>query len=228
MSASKRSISRRSTSRSKHSYHDGSHPPDLKEPVLMRSLRALALVAAILFFSPSLHAQPSATEGQAIRAVLDRQVVDWNRGDIEAFATGYKNSPDILFMGATDLTGLHPDAETLSQELLHQRQDGYAQLHRASSAASRRTFRHGYRKLSSRTHLPPEEAMPTATFSLSLRKLPMDGRSYATRRPSRPKRILNSNPCRVKPCSVQNITHLQGVFMEYRQLGKSGLKVPDS
>ena len=37
---------------------------------------------------------------QAIRAVLDKQVVDWNRGDLESFATGYKNSPDILFMGS--------------------------------------------------------------------------------------------------------------------------------
>ena len=32
--------------------------------------------------------------------MLDKQVVDWNRGDLEAFATGYKNSPDILFMGS--------------------------------------------------------------------------------------------------------------------------------
>jgi uncharacterized protein (TIGR02246 family) len=37
----------------------------------------------------------------AIRAVMDRQVADWNRGDIDAFATGYKNSPDILFIGST-------------------------------------------------------------------------------------------------------------------------------
>jgi ketosteroid isomerase-like protein len=32
--------------------------------------------------------------------VLDQQVVDWNRGDLNAFATGYKNSPDILFIGS--------------------------------------------------------------------------------------------------------------------------------
>jgi ketosteroid isomerase-like protein len=48
--------------------------------------------------SPFLHAQD--TTAQAIRAVLDKQVVDWNRGDLESFATGYKNSPDILFMGS--------------------------------------------------------------------------------------------------------------------------------
>jgi ketosteroid isomerase-like protein len=47
-----------------------------------------------------LQAQNNPPEAQAIRNVLDRQVTDWNRGDIESFATGYKNSPDILFMGS--------------------------------------------------------------------------------------------------------------------------------
>jgi uncharacterized protein (TIGR02246 family) len=36
----------------------------------------------------------------AIKAVLNRQVADWNRGDLDAFATGYKNSADILFIGS--------------------------------------------------------------------------------------------------------------------------------
>jgi ketosteroid isomerase-like protein len=30
---------------------------------------------------------------------MDKSVVDWNSGDINAFATCYKNSPDILFIG---------------------------------------------------------------------------------------------------------------------------------
>ncbi len=37
----------------------------------------------------------------AIRALLTRQAADWNRGDLEAFAQGYKNAPDILFIGRT-------------------------------------------------------------------------------------------------------------------------------
>ena len=37
----------------------------------------------------------------AIRSLLAHQVDDWNRGDLDAFAAGYKNSPDILFMGKT-------------------------------------------------------------------------------------------------------------------------------
>jgi uncharacterized protein (TIGR02246 family) len=53
----------------------------------------------VLAAASFLQAQNS-TSAQAIRAVLDKQVVDWNRGDLAAFAAGYKNSPDILFMGA--------------------------------------------------------------------------------------------------------------------------------
>ncbi len=66
--------------------------------------RVLLLVAALAVtaFVPSTHAQAAPpVDEAAIRAVLDRQAADWNRGDIEAFATGYKNSPDTLFVGAT-------------------------------------------------------------------------------------------------------------------------------
>jgi uncharacterized protein (TIGR02246 family) len=67
----------------------------------MRPFRALVLLVAFVAIaaSPFLQAQNSAPT-QAIRAVLDKQVVDWNRGDMEAFASGYKKSPDILFMGS--------------------------------------------------------------------------------------------------------------------------------
>ena len=67
----------------------------------MRTFRFLALfVVSVALAVPShLQAQDSPS-AQAIRAVLDKQVVDWNRGDLDAFAAGYKNSPDILFMGS--------------------------------------------------------------------------------------------------------------------------------
>ncbi len=46
-------------------------------------------------------AQSTNPQVAAIRHLMDQQTADWNRGDIEAFATGYKNSPDILFVGHT-------------------------------------------------------------------------------------------------------------------------------
>ena len=63
----------------------------------MRTLRLLAVMVLVL---PSVLVAQTASSAPAIRAVLDKQVVDWNRGDIETFATGYKDSPDILFIGS--------------------------------------------------------------------------------------------------------------------------------
>jgi uncharacterized protein (TIGR02246 family) len=68
----------------------------------MRPFRVLLVFLAILATTTPLllRGQTALPEAQAIRAVMDKQVVDWNRGDLEAFATGYKNSPDILFIGS--------------------------------------------------------------------------------------------------------------------------------
>jgi ketosteroid isomerase-like protein len=59
---------------------------------VLPTLLPLALVAAGF-------AQPAPDATTAIQALLSRQAADWNRGDMDAFAKSYKNSPDILFMG---------------------------------------------------------------------------------------------------------------------------------
>jgi uncharacterized protein (TIGR02246 family) len=68
----------------------------------VRILRALIVLLAVTVFAnaPWVLAQGSSQDDQQIRALLDKQAADWNRGDIDAFATGYKDSPDILFMGS--------------------------------------------------------------------------------------------------------------------------------
>jgi uncharacterized protein (TIGR02246 family) len=40
----------------------------------------------------------------AIRAVLDAQQQAWNRGDVDAFLTGYWHSPDLTFSGSTGIS----------------------------------------------------------------------------------------------------------------------------
>jgi ketosteroid isomerase-like protein len=45
--------------------------------------------------------KPAQNDAASIIAVLNQQSADWNKGDLDAFARGYKNSPDILFMGKT-------------------------------------------------------------------------------------------------------------------------------
>lgn len=62
-------------------------------------IAVLLLISAVPFASAEATAKPA--EKDAIVAVLTKQAVDWNRGDLDAFALGYKNSPDILFMGRT-------------------------------------------------------------------------------------------------------------------------------
>ena len=68
----------------------------------MRQYRSFAVVVVVMvvIMVTFAHAQKSAPEDKAIRAVLEKQTEDWNRGDLDAFATGYKNSPDILFIGS--------------------------------------------------------------------------------------------------------------------------------
>ncbi len=39
----------------------------------------------------------TADAATAIRAVLERQEADWNKGDLDAFLTGYWNSPKVVF-----------------------------------------------------------------------------------------------------------------------------------
>jgi len=52
---------------------------------------------------------PAARE---IRAVLDRQVLAWNRRDLEGFMKGYWRSPDLTFYsGGTTVSGWEPTLE---------------------------------------------------------------------------------------------------------------------
>jgi uncharacterized protein (TIGR02246 family) len=42
---------------------------------------------------------PSWPQSTAIEQLLHKQTEDWNRGDVNAFMTGYENSPDTTFVG---------------------------------------------------------------------------------------------------------------------------------
>jgi ketosteroid isomerase-like protein len=55
------------------------------------------IMAAVL--SPGPTRGQSVQEGsmRAVRTVLDRQVADWNKGDLEGFLGGYWNSPKVVF-----------------------------------------------------------------------------------------------------------------------------------
>lgn len=70
----------------------------------MRPFRNVVCLAALLLAlnaSARQQTPPSAAEVHAITSLLNKSADDWNRGDLDSFATSYKNSPDILFMGRT-------------------------------------------------------------------------------------------------------------------------------
>jgi ketosteroid isomerase-like protein len=64
-------------------------------------MNRLALVLLLCASVAAIAQSVPATESQAILTVLNKSADNWNRGDLDAFATSYKNSPDILFMGRT-------------------------------------------------------------------------------------------------------------------------------
>lgn len=68
---------------------------------LARNIAPITLLVLLLGLCGIAPAQSAAksSESNAIVAMLNRQAADWNRGDLNAFAAGYKHSPDILFMG---------------------------------------------------------------------------------------------------------------------------------
>lgn len=67
----------------------------------MRRLFALIFCCSTLISAVPLRAQngPDTTEAD-IRAVMTKSAVDWNKGDLVAFASSYKNSPDTLYIGS--------------------------------------------------------------------------------------------------------------------------------
>ena len=69
--------------------------------------RAKGLALLALFVLPAVHclyAQPTPAD-VGIRAVMDAQQAAWNRGDVEAFMSGYDASDSTTFVGSTITRG---------------------------------------------------------------------------------------------------------------------------
>jgi uncharacterized protein (TIGR02246 family) len=66
----------------------------------MHFYRRVTLSLFLLILTCGL-AHAATQDETTIRGVLDAQVAAWNRGDVETFMQGYKNSPDTTFVGKT-------------------------------------------------------------------------------------------------------------------------------
>jgi ketosteroid isomerase-like protein len=68
-------------------------------------MRRLFLLLLCLGLLPPALAQAQASDAEAIIAVINKSAADWNRGDIDTFATSYNDSPTILFISRTIYRG---------------------------------------------------------------------------------------------------------------------------
>jgi len=69
----------------------------------IHSLIFLAFIALILG-SACAKQQAADNESAAIRQMLDKQVEDWNRHNLDGFANGYWHSPSLVFQSGTSRT----------------------------------------------------------------------------------------------------------------------------
>jgi hypothetical protein len=67
---------------------------------MRRTIALLSCFLILIFNIPALAQTATDTTEADIRAVMAKSVVDWNKGDLVAFASSYKNSPDILYIGS--------------------------------------------------------------------------------------------------------------------------------
>ncbi len=68
----------------------------------MLGVIAALAVAATVPLAGEPRAQGPDGQIAAIRAVLDKQETDWNKGDLDAFLEGYWHSPRVVFQSAGD------------------------------------------------------------------------------------------------------------------------------
>lgn len=75
----------------------------MKTTLRWKVLRAATALLATVLVHPISYADPGQTrdaDAAAIRKVLQDQQADWNRGDVDAFLTGYWHSPELTFSGS--------------------------------------------------------------------------------------------------------------------------------
>ena len=79
---------------------------------IMRRVKILGLVVVMAGVLAQVGiASPKDAAANAIKQVLQQQVEAWNRGDVDAFMQGYKDSPDTTFIGKSVEHGYAPILE---------------------------------------------------------------------------------------------------------------------
>ena len=136
----------------------------------MQTLKVAICIVVWMVSSTTAIAQNSPAEPSAILTVLNHSAEDWNRGDLDAFAASYKNSPDILFIGKDHQPRLRADARALQDRVSHEGEDGHA--YPSASLKCSRSMHTSPPSPAGSTSIAAQKAAatPTATFCWSSRK----------------------------------------------------------
>ncbi|HJQ70072.1 MAG TPA: nuclear transport factor 2 family protein [Blastocatellia bacterium] len=140
---------------------------------LMKS-KALITFLAVLAVSAPVSAQGNKSKNsqpvREIRAVLDRQVEAWNRGDLEGFMDGYWNSPDLTFYsGGTKTAGWK---ETLGRYRNTYQKDGAEMGQLAFTDIKIEMLGPASALVRGRWRLKMRSTEPNGLFTLIFRRLP--------------------------------------------------------
>ncbi len=141
-------------------------------------LRAAAVVVAVAstacgFVAVARAAKDNAKQDaiDAVRAVLDRQVSDWNRKDLDGFLKGYWQSPEVVFQsGGTKHVGFEAMRERYNRNYKAEGRDmgklAFVDLNIVPLSDDSAYARGGY------VLIMPDETSPSGLFTLILRKFP--------------------------------------------------------
>jgi beta-aspartyl-peptidase (threonine type) len=134
--------------------------------------RRLTACLALLVLPAALAAQPGGEDAsrKAIRAVLDAQVVAWNKGDLEGFMAGYWKSPELTFYsGKTKMRGWQA---TLDRYRKRYQADGREMGKLAFSELEIEPLTDNYAVVRGRWQLTLKGENPGGLFTLVFKKLP--------------------------------------------------------
>jgi ketosteroid isomerase-like protein len=132
-----------------------------------------SVALAVAWLAGPAHASDPQSEAtvREVRAVLDRQVADWNKGDLDGFLDGYWNSPKVVFMSG----GQRFDGYEAMRDRYHRRYqaEGKAMGHLAFSELEVEPLGPESAMARGRFRLTmPDGTKPTGLFTVIFRKFP--------------------------------------------------------
>jgi ketosteroid isomerase-like protein len=132
---------------------------------------SIMVLACLCRGGPAQTSDDSEASVREVRAVLDQQVVDWNKGNLDGFLTGYWNSPKVVFMSG----GNRFDGFTAMRDRYHRRYKAEGKSMGQLAFSELDIERLGPEAVMARGRFcltMPDGTKPTGLFTVIVRKFP--------------------------------------------------------